>query len=134
MARSPSLTLSGSGQTLVLTDFLAPDPFPGVQITREYSDRKLRVTGTGAANTMRVFRPYNTANLAISITIPYCDAASYSKLRTMIQGDPPEVQVTYLYLSGTKFDLIDLTPVPDGFWWDVEQSYQVSLSLRGKSQ
>ena len=132
--RSPPMTLIGSSQSLVLVGLLAPDPAPSIQVARVSTDRVLRDSGTGSAKLKRVFRPFDTSNLTIPVSIPFCDQPSYTKLRTMVEGNPPDVAVTYLHLTSVHFDLADLTPVPDLFWWDIEQTHAVSFTLRGKSQ
>jgi hypothetical protein len=133
--RTPTLKIVSSGVgTLTLEDVTTPHPFPTIGVERKYEDRYTRESTSGAAKLKRIFRRYSEADLQIPVTVPFLSGAQYILLRGMVQKDVPEVVVTYLHLTDIKFDLVNLSPAPDDFWWDLEQTFATSFTLKGKSQ
>lgn len=127
--RLPTMTIVGQAQTVTLEDVQAAYPCPAIQVQREFTEKKMRDAVSGAGKTVRVFRRYSYAEETLNVTIPYVLPADYTKLRTMIEANPPTVAVTYLHLSSASFDLVAMTPEPDDFIWADEPSYKVQLTL-----
>lgn len=123
------MTISGQSQTVTLEDVRAAFPFPAISVQRSYQERQTRDSATGAGKTIRVYRSYSNAEESIQVQIPYLAPADYTKLRTMIEADPPTVTVTYLHLTAQSFDLVDLTPAPSDFQWLDDPSYAATLTL-----
>lgn len=131
--KTPTMVLVGASQTVTLEDITTAMPFPSIAVRREYQERKTRDSASGAGKTIRVFRSYSNAEESIRVQVPYMAEADYTKMRTIIEADPPTVAVTYLHLTSENFDLVDLDPIPDSFWWDVEHTFQTSFTLLRQS-
>lgn len=92
--RTPTLTIVGAGNTVVLTEISAPYPFPGQSIAREYQERNTRST-LSASLKVRVFRPWDGSEESLSFSATV-DRTTSNALRAMARANPPAVTVTYV--------------------------------------
>lgn len=126
--RTPTMTLAGS-VSVVLEDLYSAFPFPAIVQDRRFVAKKCRDGVADTGLTVRVFDRYDEADETIEAEIPYCTEENYTKLRTLIQANPPTVNVTYLHLSSQAFDFVSLAPIPDDWDWINEKTFKTKIKL-----